>query len=161
MRFLGVPFVLLIVGVGVYFGLVHPSWQSNSSESLSWSKNCVEHTSALEAHDAPSGFEVSGVRALEIRKDGVRAVVLFTSSAATASEAARELTSSAIRAGATRERLKRQLETRGADVLLFANQPPSASDRRQIAKCVYEIRENRWGAWTGWNTKTIARPFVP
>jgi hypothetical protein len=153
--------VVVILGVVVYFSFVNPSMVANASESRAWSSNCVDNTDALTEDESITNLLTApGVRSLGIRWATGRAAALFADSEANAQKVMRELRGYLRQGGVSAARVNHQILIHGSDVLVFALHAPSEADIAMVGQCVYEIDNNRWGGWTGLNTKSVGRPFM-
>ncbi len=155
---LGAIAVAAFVGAGIYFGIIHPSLAYDQDQSYAWTQDCIDRGGGIEMDDSIAKlFDVPGVRALGMKSQGERAVVLFANSTATARQGERELRQGLRQRGASLERINRQLVREGPELMLYALRPPSTRTRRAFAECVYLIEQNRWTGWTGFDSKAVGR----
>ena len=165
--------VFAVLGGAIYLAFINPSYKMSVNDSITYTQSCVENDNALSVDSEGTRALSGGLgfgRVIAIDYGAEKAAIFITPSESQAMEAVREL-----RQGLPEVYRKANVALSQAQLVhlafrrsneVFAYSPsrtirvPSLAALRAIGSCVYEIRKNRWTAFTGFDTQLIGRPFL-
>jgi hypothetical protein len=153
---LGALFLAAVFGFGIYKAFIDPSYSVNVGESIDWTEACVDGDPELEIDGDTTDqlTETIAVEGLAIHEPSGPATVFvfFLQSESDAARSREDLVSAGGR------EYDADVDQRGA--LVFAHPEISDTEAEETyGPCLVEVADNKWGAWTGFETKRIGRPF--
>lgn len=157
----GFAVVVGLLFVVVWLGIVHPSLAESPNESYAWTANCFGHTSGFARRkDLEAGLSTQGIQAIAITRGRDQAVVLIADTTRLAQQARKGLMAEAVANGLSSEAAQQRILLEGNELIVYVGHLPSAASQTAFDGCVYRIRSNRWAGFTGFDTKSIGRPFM-
>jgi hypothetical protein len=162
---IGALIVVAVLGVGVYVTFINPSRVPDRSESVAWTRACLDAEGGAEEDEALTDEMSGGLGygdVVGIHWRDKRGAAFFFDSDDDAATAEGELTEFARRLGDDEgeiaELARRHIVRRGAQVLALAGEQTPES-RKALGNCVTAIRVNKWAFFEIFETKSVGHPF--
>jgi hypothetical protein len=143
----------------VWLGIIHPSLKDSPSESYNWTTNCFAQEGFQRVKSAEDQLAVNGLRVIAVTRGADQAIVFIADSRDLAKKALQASMTAAQSNGIPHDEATKRIQLLANEILAYAGHLPPAKARAAFANCVYEIRDNRWTAFTGFDTKSVGRPF--
>jgi hypothetical protein len=163
--FLGATAVVVLIVGGFWFALsllAGPSLGQNTVDAFTKSANCVKNDPSLSSDRSDAArIATTGLRTLELRWNGIRAVALFATSSKAVTRAEARLATDLRRRAASTAEINNRLLSEDNVGLFYVNAVPTQAAEAAIGSCVYMIRSNRFASFFGLNFPHTERPSLP